>query len=69
MVTMGTLDFPLNTYLLENVPRNSDVSYQLLKSIVKLKLCIYREKLEFIFKSINVRLNDYFVDLQIAVQS
>ena len=64
IVTMGTLDFPLNTFLLENVPRDSDVSYQLLKNIVKLKFCIYREKLEFIFKNINVRLNDFYEDLR-----
>ena len=50
--TIGLLDFPAHTYMLETVPRDSDVSYQLLKLIVKKKLFIHREKLEFIFKAI-----------------
>jgi hypothetical protein len=60
IVTIGLLDFPANTYLLENVPRDTDVSYQLLKCIVKKKQFIYREKLEFIFNTLNVSLQPHF---------
>ena len=54
------LDFPTNTYLLERVPKDSEVSYKLLKGIIKKKLFLHREKLEFIFSQINININGYF---------
>jgi hypothetical protein len=58
------LDFPTNTYLLERVPKDSEVSYKLLKGIVKKKLFIHREKLEFIFGQISINLNAYFNNIK-----